>query len=188
MQTHRLNWRFHFLWVLLALVILLGSRVIYMLLTGQVVDENDQPLTSVFTWIVSSLLAIVMSSYLMTVIRSLRQLIAYRGAAFTLTSAGIENTLIVVNLLAFVFVFPIRLIPWSSVRSIDLDDGVYIRVKRDGVQAGSLSRLALWILGFPFCAGMIKPKLAPEEIEQIRLYCRPYAEDLSWDVLLSEKD
>ncbi len=184
--VHKLNWRFHFWWVFLTPVVLLGARVITMLLSGEVSDEDGRALPAVFCWIVSAILSVVLLSYLSAVLVSLVHLFRHHGVAFRLSETGVEDTLVVLNLLAFVFILPVRCIPWHAVRYIDTDDGVNLRLRRKEIDAGWLTRMILWILGYGFCHGMIKPRLTAGEIERIKQYCAPYAEDLSLKTLLDE--
>lgn len=179
---HKLNWRFHFWWVLLSGVILLGGRVIYMLFTGQVSDE-DGPLPTVISALFGGLLTVVMLSYAAAVITSWHHLLTCKGQAFTISPEGIENTVLVINVLAFVLVLRVRFIPWSSVKYKDFDRGVYLRVRIREVRCGLLAKLVLAVLGYSFCQGMIKPSLSEAEIEQIKAYCFLFGEDISAESL-----
>ena len=167
-QEHKLGWRFWFFYVFLLLTLLLGLRAISMLLTGQVSLE-DEPMPPAFAWIMSIMLSIPLSTYLYSIITMTRQLIRHQGTALTITNEGIENTLTFVYLFAFVFVFPIKLIPWGSVKYWDDEEShPYVRVKVGQVKTPLLAKLILWIRGYMFCHSFCRPPVTSEEIARYK--------------------
>ncbi len=96
-------------------MILLGVRVVYLLLTNQVKDEANADLPFVLICFMVCAISVVLLSYLCTVICYLIQIFKYKQRALYIDEQGIHNTLICINLLAFVFVGKIDYIPWSAV-------------------------------------------------------------------------
>ena len=167
-QEHKLGWRFWFFYILLFGTLLLGLRAISMLLTGQVSLE-DEPMPPAFAWIMSILFAIPLSSYLYSVVVMTKQLIRHQATALTITEQGIENTLTFVYLFAFVFVIPVKLIPWNSVKYWDGEETPhYIRVKVSCIHAPMLAKLILWIRGYMFCHSFCNPAVTCEEIARYK--------------------
>ncbi len=168
-QEHKLGWRFWFFYLLLLGTLLLGLRAISMLLTGQVSLE-DEPMSPAYAWIMSILFAFPLSTYLYSVITMTKQLICHQATALTVTEQGIENTLTFVYLFAFVFVFPVKLIPWNSVKYWDDEEThPYIRVKVSRIDAPLLAKLILWIRGYMFCHSFCTPAVTCEEIARYKV-------------------
>ena len=172
MIEKKFNWKIWFFIVLFGVVLLLMTRVIYMIITDQVVDENGQPLPRILEWILCGMFALVGSTYAVTFITLVKQVVAHQNVAFTVDRTGIHNTLVFVYLFAFVIVVPVKLIPWSAVHYVDRkDDGIYIRVKRKQVTASGIGRLIIGILGYHFCYSFTKGPLSETEIATIAAYC-----------------
>jgi len=169
MQKHKLGWRFWFFYIFLLGILLLGIRAISMLVAGQVTLE-DEPMSPVFAWVMSMMLSIPLSSYLYSVITMTKQLIGHQKTALTITEEGIENTLTFVYLLAFVFVVPVKCIPWCSVTYWDDEDKhPYIRVKVGQIHASPLAKLILWVRGYMFCHSFCTPAVTCEEIAKYKV-------------------
>ncbi len=167
MKRYKAAWRYYFFLILFTAVSLLGIWVFYMLFAGQVSFGDDltsaeNKFLSVFTIVALSL---PLSTYALSAFRLWCQLIKYKGAVLTITEKGVENTLVFTWLLAFVFIKPVKLIPWESVTYYDNVDGApYIRMKVKEVNAGWLARMILRLFGFMFHVTFIKPKVSEDDI------------------------
>lgn len=165
MTEHKMNWRCFFIFSLLLGVLLLGGKVVFMIINNQVTYEDGEIELSMRI-ILLILLFIVLSSYLFSFLVLLRQYIKFKGRAFTLTEHGIENALTFIYVLAFVFVFPVKLIPWKSVKSIEKDEKGYTAyINTKGVRAGVIARLLLKINGFHFFDKLASPRISRDDID-----------------------
>lgn len=167
MKEHKLNTRFLICLIVLAVVVALAIRVVYMGLTGQIHDETGEAMDKSTDVILSTLIALVTSTYLYSLITMLRQYIFCFGNAFELTERGIEHTMVYMNLFALIFVIPVKCIPWEAVKYVSLDNkGYKASVDTKMVKANFLVRFALR-LGYGFCYKFTKQNITEEEL---RLY------------------
>ena len=130
MQKHKMNWRFWFFTGLFGLISAMAVYVIALLLRGGVSDENGNVIGGAFRFIMVFLFSLVALTYLFSFFTMLRQYFFFVGSAFEITANGIENTMTFVCLGAFIFVFPVRRIPWHAITTCMVDEGIYIRMKR----------------------------------------------------------
>lgn len=166
MKEYKAGWRYYFFLIFFGLVSILGARVIWMLLSGEVMD-GDEEMSREMAIFLSVMVGIAFSTYIETAAVLLWQLIRYGGCALEITENGVENTLVFVNILAFVFVVPVKLIPWEAVKYTDFDDNhPYIRVNTKMVQAGWLAKLILLVLGYQFCNSFVKPNVTCDEVKR----------------------
>jgi len=160
-NTYKLNIRYLICFLSLFFILLLTGRVFYMMLQGQVSVEDEE----VNVKLLPILLGLPVSSYLFSFVVMLRQYIVHKGNALTLTERGIENTLTFTVILAFVFVLPVKCIPWSAIKSLDDSEGFFhIRIKTGMAQTSKLAKGILWIRGYRFCYKFMKPEVTGEDI------------------------
>lgn len=183
MKTYKAAWRYYFFAILFTVVSLLGARVLYMLLTEGVSFGDD--LTAGENKFLCIFAAVVLFFPLLSYLRSAwylwRQLIKFKGAVITLTDAGIENTLVFSWLFAFVFIRPVKLIPWESVKYYDEDDGhPYVRLRTKEVRARWLARLILRLWGYMFLVSFVKPRVLSEDVE---IYRERFTLEEGWNIL-----
>ena len=183
MKTYKATWRYYFFAILFTAVTLLGARALYMLFAGQVSFGDD--LTAGENKFLCIFAAVVLFLPLMSYARSScylwRQLIKYKGAVITLTDKGIENTLAFTWLFAFVFIRPVKLIPWESVKYYDENDGhPYVRLRTKEVRAGWLARLILRMWGFMFLHSFVKPHVSAEDVN---VYEHRFSLEDGWKIL-----
>ena len=166
-KTYTAGWRYYFFLILFTATSLVGARALYMLFAGQVSFGDD--LTVGENKFLCIFAAVVLFLPLMSYARSSyylwRQLIKYKGAVITLTDMGIENTLVFTWLFAFVFIRPVKLIPWETVKYYDENDGhPYVRLRTKEVQAGWTARLILRLWGYMFLHSFVKPHVSAEDV------------------------
>ena len=183
MKTYKATWRYYFFAILFTAVTLLGARALYMLFAGQVSFGDD--LTAGENKFLCIFAAVVLFLPLMSYARSSyylwRQLIKYKGAVITLTDRGIENTLVFTWLFAFVFIRPVKLIPWEAVKYYDENDGhPYVRLRTKEVRAGWLARLILRMWGFMFLHSFVKPHVSAEDVN---VYEHRFSLEDGWKIL-----
>lgn len=164
MKLHKLNGRYLVCCLFLLSVLILAGRVIYMLVQGQVSDHGKE-MSSFITVIIIAVIALPVSTYVYSFIIMLKQYIKHKGNAYTLTQNGIENTLTFINLFAFIFVLPVKKIPWEAIKVIDNSEGFYqIRVSIKMIEASLLAKGIMFIRGYNFCYKFSSPYITNEEI------------------------
>lgn len=167
MKEHKLNTRFLICLVLLLGVVALAVKVVYMMLTGQVHDENGEVLGEGIEKLLPVLIAIVISTYIYSAAVMLRQYIRFSGSAFELTRDGIENTMTCINLFAVIFVFPVRCIPWEAVKCVRREADYYVaEIDTSQLKVNLLSKLMLKISGYHFCNKFTKENITEEELSR----------------------
>ena len=177
MKHYKLNWRYWFFLIILSSVIILGAKGTHMLFTNQV-TYYDEEMSFLFSFAVGLIFSIVLLTYLISVISMISCFVKNKGCGLNITDIGIENTLVFVNLFAFVIVARVKTIPWEAIKYYDITDGKpYIRVKTKEVEAGFFAKLILKVLGYSFCLSFVKPAVNPEDIELYKHRFSLYSED-----------
>lgn len=162
---HKVGWRYYFFLIFFGAASVLGCYAISMLLRGEVMD-GDQEMSRSMALFLSVGLTLAISTYIETTLILLWQLVRHDGCGMQITSKGVENTLVWVNVLCVVFVLPVRCIPWEAVKYTDFDDDPYIRVDVKKVDTSPVARLILLALGYSFLAGFVKPRVTVSEVER----------------------
>ena len=173
MFEKKFNWKIWFFILLFGATLLMAACVVFLLLTNQIVDENNMPLPPVIVVFLCFMICLVCSTYAATFIALLKHVFIYENTAFRIDEAGIHNTVVFVYLFAFVIVSNVKFIPWSAVCYIDNEeaDTIYIRVKKKQVSASFVGKLIIGILGYHFCHSFTTDKLSPSERSVISSYC-----------------
>ncbi len=168
MKEYRAAWRYYFFTALFTCVTFLGMYVIWMLLSGRV-SFSDGEMNKIIAILLSIMIGVVLCTYAITAFNLIKQLVKHKRCVLTVTSAGVENTLVFIAVLAFVIVLPVKLIPWEAVTYYDTDldknGSPYIRVKTKYVDAGLLAKFALMIMGYSFCISFVKPCVSYNEVD-----------------------
>lgn len=168
MKAYKATWRYYFFLILFTVVTLMGAWGLYMLLAGKVsfgddLTAGENRFLCIFASVV---LFFPILSYLQSAYYLWRQIIKFKGAVITLTDAGVENTLVFIWLFAFVFIRPVKFIPWEAVKYYDGGEGhPYIRLHTREIQARWLARLILRMQGFMFLYSFVKPCVSKTDIE-----------------------
>ena len=182
-KTYKAAWRYYFFLILFTSTFLLGARCEQMLLTTQVSFGDDLTVgENRFLCIFAAvILFFPLLSYLQSAYYLWRQLIKFKGTVITLTDAGVENTLVCIWILAFVFIRPVKLIPWASVKYYDQDNGhPYVRLHTKQAKAGWLARLILRIQGYIFLYSFVKPPVSTEDVDG---YAHRFSLAEGWNIL-----
>ena len=183
MKTYKAAWRYYFFAILFTVVSLMGARALYMLFAGQVSFGDD--LTAGENKFLCIFAAVVLFFPLLSYLRSALclwiQILRYKSAVLTLTDRGIENTLVFTWLFAFVFIRPVKLIPWEAVKYCDTENGhPYVRLRVKKVKAGWLARLILRLKGYIFLVSFVKPRVLSEDVE---IYRDRFSLEEGWKIL-----
>lgn len=173
MFTKKWNAKIYLATAFLGGVLALIGYSVYLTVTGQVSDENGDRLAPVWKIIFCVVIAIVGSSYLITFLMLIKQLLRHRSTAFTLDSNGIHNTLCIIMLFAFALVVPVKCIPWNAVKRLDTEDEVVsVHLNTAQVQTSWLGKLILAVRGYSFCYTFTTEPVSEEEVRQIAAYCK----------------
>jgi len=120
----KMNLKFYILTVLLLGIVILGWYGVCMIQKNEVLMEDGTPMSSEMRSLFSVLIGVVVSSWTLSLLTLFRQILI--GSAFSLDENGIHSTVTAVNVLAFIFVIPIRTIPYSAIREIKEEEGVTV--------------------------------------------------------------
>ena len=120
--TAKLNLKFYIISALLFLLVAIGWYGIYFLNTNEILLEDGAVLENDAKIIFSIIIAIIVLSWTLSFITLVRQ--AVLGFAFVLDSQGINYTATAINILAFIFVVPIKRIPYNAIKGITDEDGL----------------------------------------------------------------
>lgn len=112
----KLNIKYYICTVLLAGFSAFGWYGIYFLNANTVLIENA-PMSDSTKILFTSLMAAIILSWTLSFFVMLRQIII--GKAFVLDKSGIHNTVSATGLLAFIFIVPVKYIPYSAIQSIE---------------------------------------------------------------------
>lgn len=111
----KLNSQFYVAALFLLLLVLIGWYGIYFLNANQILMEDNTPMDAGTKLIFSVILGIVVVSWTLSLFTMIRQMV--RGYAFSMDSGGIYKTVTFWQVLAFVFVIPVKEIPRDAIES-----------------------------------------------------------------------
>ena len=118
----KLNLKFYIVSILLLGIVALGWYGVYFLNANEILMEDNTPMDyqtkTVFTIVIGS----AVLSWTLSLFTLIRQ--AIFGCAFVIDENGIHTTATAINVLAFIFVIPIRTIPFSAIEKVSEDNGV----------------------------------------------------------------
>ena len=109
----KLNFKFYIVALILLSFVLLGWYGVYFLQTQEILMENGEPMEHTTRIVFTVLVVLIVSSWTFSFLIVFVQ--ALRGYGFYIDEDGIHNTVTAVVFLAFVFVVPIKEIPYSAV-------------------------------------------------------------------------
>jgi|GEM_PF-2013134 len=109
----KLNFKFYFVALILLGCAALGWYGIYFLQTHEILMENGEPMEATTRMVFAVLGTLIVSSWSFSFLIVLIQ--ACRGYGFYMDEDGIHNTVTAVVFLSFIFVVPIKEIPYSAV-------------------------------------------------------------------------
>ena len=159
----RLNLKFYIVSVLLLCLVLFAWYGIYFLNANEILMEDNTPMDSGTKGIFTALMSVVAVSWTMSFFALLRQIVA--GIAFCMDNDGIHTTATAVMILAFIFVVPIKTIPYDAIVQVNEDNGI-LSVKIDKSKISALPILKLFVRKeYRFFSGFTKENSS--EIKQM---------------------
>lgn len=170
MLERKLNGRYVFITLFFSVFVYPWIKVIYMLLTQKVGDENGDKLSPVLDYFMAFVLIFFGCFFFSSLVGMFIQMIYRRNRAFEITEEGIENTFIFTVLFAFLLFRKVKLIPWSAVKGYEKTDKTYIlNIDTSQIKASRVAKVYLRFVGFPFC----KPFIATITDEEFQMYILP---------------
>ena len=119
----KLNLKFYIVSILLLGIVVFGwYGGVYFLNTNEILMEDNTPMDSQTKMLFTIAIAIVVLSWTFSFFTLIKQMLF--GYAFMIDENGIHNTATAINVLAFIFVVPIRTIPFSAIEKVSEDDGI----------------------------------------------------------------
>ena len=134
----KLNAKFYAACILLFGVVIFGWYGVYFLNANEIMME-DAPMDPGTKLVFTVLLSAIVLSWSVSFLALMRQILL--GRAFTLDDEGVHDTATAVNLLAFIFVVPVRKIPYDAIEKIDEENGTLtLHIDKRKVEAFILFR------------------------------------------------
>lgn len=159
----KLNLKFYIVSVLLLCLVLFVWYGIYFLNTNEILMEDNSAMASGTKALFTALMSIVAVSWTMSLFALLRQIIV--GIAFCMDNDGIHTTATAVMVLAFIFVVPIKIIPYDAIVQVYEDNGI-LSIKLDKSKIAVLPILRPFVRKeYHFFSGFTKEKAI--EIERV---------------------
>ena len=129
----RLNLKFYIISIVMLCLVVFVWYGIYFLNSNEILMEDNTPMDagtkSLFT-VLMCIIAISWTASLLTLIRQM--LLRY---AFRVDEDGIHDTATAIMILAFIFVVPIRRIPYNAIQQISEENGILtIRIDKSKIQ------------------------------------------------------
>ncbi len=118
----KLNLKFYIVSILLLGIVVLGWYGVYFLNANEILMEDNTPMDSQTKILFTIAIGAVVLSWTFSFFTLIRQVLF--GYAFVIDEDGIHTTATAINVLAFIFVVPIRTIPFSAIERVSEDDGI----------------------------------------------------------------
>lgn len=124
----RLGMKFYIAAFLLFCLTALGWYGVYFLNSNVIYTDGSQ-MDGAAKTVLSAAIGAVLLSWTFSLIAMIRQIIT--GHAFTIDGSGIGSTVTAFMFLAFIFVVPVKNIPYSAIEKITVDKGITtLRLKK----------------------------------------------------------
>ncbi len=117
-----LNLKFYIVSLILAVFTAIGWYGVYFLNVNEILMEDNTPMTAETKILFTVLLCIILLSWSISLITLIRQ--AVLNFAFSIDESGIHNTASAIMIFAFIFVIPVKNIPYSAIKKISYEEGI----------------------------------------------------------------
>lgn len=118
----RLNLKFYIVSVMLLIITIIGWYGVFFLNTNEILMEDNLPMDSQTKMVFSIAESLIVISWTLSLFTILRQIV--KGKAFSIDKEGVHSTSSAVIILAFIFVVPIKKIPYSAIEKITKEEGI----------------------------------------------------------------
>lgn len=152
----RLNLRYYIVSVIMLLLVVFVWYGIYFLNSNEILMEDNTPMNAEIKSVLTVLMSVVAVSWTISLLILIRQM--FLGCAFSIDEDGIRNTATANLILAFIFVVPVKRIPYNAIQQISEEHGILtIRIDKSRIQ--TLPILKLFIRkDYHFFLGFTKEK------------------------------
>lgn len=133
----KLSLKFYLIACLLLGLVVFGWYGVLFLNANEILMEDNTPMDAGTKTIFTVLLSLVLTSWSISMFTVIRQILL--GAAFTMDENGIYDTATVTVFLAFIFVTPVKQIPYEAVQSISHENNILtITIDKSKIKALSI--------------------------------------------------
>lgn len=152
----RLNLRYYIVSVIMLCLVVFVWYGIYFLNSNEILMEDNTPMDAEIKSVLTVLMSVVAVSWTISLLILIRQM--FLGCAFSIDEDGIRNTATANLILAFIFVVPVKRIPYNAIQQISEENGILtIRIDKSKIQ--TLPILKLFIRkDYHFFLGFTKEK------------------------------
>ena len=119
----RLNFKFYIVFILLLGIVALGWYGLYFLNINEILMEDNTPMDNQTKMMFTIAIGVVTLSWTFSLLTLIRQILL--GCAFIIDEKGIHKTATAINVFAFIFVTPIKTIPFSAIEKLTEDSGQF---------------------------------------------------------------
>lgn len=136
----KLNLKFYIVMVLLFGITVLGWYGLFFLNANQILMEDNTPMDSQTKILFSVVIGFAVLSWTFSLFAILKQM--FVGYAFSIDESGINRTLTAINIFAFIFVVPIKNIPFDAIEKVSKEDGTLtINIDKSKIEVSSIFRI-----------------------------------------------
>lgn len=159
----KLNIKFYIVSAIFLCLVLFVWYGICFLSTNEILMEDNVPMDAGTKTIFTVLMSLVGFSWTISLFTLIRQMVS--GIAFCMNDDGIHTTATAFIFLAFIFIIPVKTIPYSAIVQISKNNGV-LSIKLDKSNIAVLPVLRLFVRKeYHFFSGFTKEKTI--EIERV---------------------
>ena len=133
----RLSLKIYVAFCLLAVIVAIGWYGAYFISVNEILTEDNTPMDGGTKSFFISVICLASLSWSVSLMTVLRQMIL--GYAFFIDKKGIHSTATASLFLAFIFIMPVKLIPFEAIVSLNMRDGILTaRINKDKICASPL--------------------------------------------------
>ena len=129
----RLNLKFYIISIVMLCLVVFVWYGIYFLNSNEILMEDNTPMDAGTKSLFTILMSVVAISWIASLLTLIRQIVL--GYAFRVDEDGIHSTATAIVILAFIFVVPIKRIPYSAIQQFSEENGILtIRIDKSKIQ------------------------------------------------------
>ena len=129
----RLNLKFYIISIVMLCLVVFVWYGIYFLNSNEILMEDNTPMDAGTKSLFTILMSVVAISCIASLLTLIRQIVL--GYAFRVDEDGIHSTATAIVILAFIFVVPIKRIPYSAIQQFSEENGILtIRIDKSKIQ------------------------------------------------------
>ena len=122
MLNAKLSLKFYIVACLLLFMVIFGFYGIYFLNANEILLENNTPMDPDSKLILTIFMSVIVLSWTLSMLTVIRQIIL--GSAFRIDANGIHSTATATIVLAFIFVVPVKQIPYEAILEVSEENGI----------------------------------------------------------------